>query len=126
MVFMRTLTDGYQLENSPGFSPESGIIELPYVRTEGNGRADKFYSAQLQLTDTGLYELKQLSEIAIADFSMLNSMPYYSYDTGILELPVLSNATHSTPRNAYTAQLKYRSTKADKIYFKLLYSKVLE
>ncbi|MCK5355258.1 MAG: c-type cytochrome, partial [Methyloprofundus sp.] len=40
VVFLRTLTDGYQLENNPGFSLESGMIELPYVRAEGHGRAD--------------------------------------------------------------------------------------
>jgi len=126
VAFMRTLTDGYQFEGNPTYSSENDMITLPYVRTEGINQKDKFYSAQLQLTDMGLYELTRLDEVAVTDFSIVNAMPYYSFDTGILELPGILNAKSSTSEAAYIAQLQYSPAKSGRIYFKLLYSKSLK
>ncbi|RLA26100.1 MAG: hypothetical protein DRQ62_00630 [Gammaproteobacteria bacterium] len=125
VAFMKTLTDAYQFVTKPTFSAQSGLIELPYVRTEGINQPDKYYSAQLQLTDTGFYELTQLDEIEITDFSMLTSMPYYSFDTGILELPVISSIDNSIQMETFIAQLKYIPANDGKLYFELIYFKNL-
>ena len=44
-------------------------FQVPYVRTEGVDQPNKFYSARLQLTDSGVYEIKQLDEISLTDFN---------------------------------------------------------
>lgn len=120
VAFLHTLTDGYQLKMNPIFSVESGTLELPYVRTESVNQPDKFYSAQLHLNDKGFFELTHLHETPITDFSMLSSIPYYSVDTGILELPTIED---STQMGAYIGQLKYLPENNGKINFELSYSK---
>lgn len=126
VVFMRTLTDGYQFQEQPAFSAKKGTIEIPYVRVEGVNQADKFYSAQLQLTSQGIYELKQLEEVLITDFSMAEAVPYFSFDTGLLELPLLSGIDNASQIDSYLGQLKFVSAEEGKIYFELLYSKKLQ
>ena len=69
VAFLRVLTDGYQLLIEPVFSVAKGMIEIPYVRTEGVDQPNKFYSARLKLTGSGVYEIKQLDEIYLTDFN---------------------------------------------------------
>ncbi|NOR81326.1 MAG: c-type cytochrome [Methyloprofundus sp.] len=126
VVFMRTLTDGYQLREKATFSTAKRVIEIPVVRIEGTNQSDKFYAVQLQQMENGRYEIKQLDEKSMTDFSMLESMPYYSFETGLLELPVLSGIDNVNQTFSYTGQLKYIASDVGKLTFELLYAKKLQ
>jgi cytochrome c peroxidase len=126
VAFMRTLTDGYQLQEQPAFSVELGTIELPYLRTEGANQPDKYYSVQLQQMEQGVYVISKFDEIAITDLSMLESMPYYSFDTGLLELPKVSSFKGTKQALSYVAQLQYLPTADGVFSFKLVYAKKLQ
>ena len=123
VAFMKTLTDGYQFDEKAHFSAENGMIELPYLRVEGINQPDKFYSAQLQASTAGVYQLKKLEETAITDFSIVNTIPYYSLDTKMLEIPMISNVENLIQMDTYIGQLQRVPTQNEKATFKLLYSK---
>lgn len=126
VAFLRTLTDGYQLQEKATYSAEKRLIELPYVRVEGMNRPDKFYAAHLQQTDEGNYEVTKLDEISINDFSLVESMPYYSFDTGLLEVPKISNIDSPDAIVSHTGQLKQLPNNTGKIVFELRYVKTLQ
>jgi hypothetical protein len=123
---MRTLTDGYQIQEKPTFATENGMIEIPFVRIESVNQPDQFYSVRLQKMDEKNYELKQLDENSITDFSQVEPMPFYSTETGVLELPNLSGIDDKNHMASYISQLKYVSTNRDKVIFELLYVKKLQ
>ena len=126
VVFMRTLSDGYQLREKSTYSAKEGIIELPYFRVESITRPDKFYSARLQSTADGYFEVTYLNKISINNFSLVESMPYYSVETGLLELPKLSSTDGANKIVSLTGQYKYTSENVEKIVFKLIYVKKLQ
>ena len=126
VAFMQTLTDGYQLQEQATISVNNGVIELPYVRAESMTQADKFYAAQLSLTVEGDFQVTQLDEISITDYSMLESMPYYSFASELLELPVLLNIDNTRQADSYIGQLKYLPTDDGTIRFNPLYTKKLQ
>ncbi|BCG63086.1 MAG: cytochrome c peroxidase [Methyloprofundus sp.] len=126
VAFMRTLTDGYQLQEQSAFSAELGVIELPYLRTEGANQPSKFYSVQLQQVEQGLYVVSKFDEIVITNLSTLESMPYYSFDTGLLELTQISNFNGAKQAVSYVAQLQYLPTADGVLSFKLVYAKKLQ
>jgi cytochrome c peroxidase len=126
VAFLRTLTDGYQLQEKATYSAQKGLIELPYVRLEGKNKPDKFYTAHLQQTDEGNYEVTKLDEISINDFSLVESMPYYSFDTELLEVPKISNIDSPDAIVSYTGQLKQLPNNTGKIVFELRYVKTLQ
>lgn len=126
VAFLRTLTDGYQLQEKATYSAQKGLIELPYVRLEGKNRPDKFYAAHLQQTNEGYFEVTQLDEISVIDFSLVESMPYYSFDTGLLEVPKITNIDSPDAIVSYTGQLKQLPDKTGKILFELRYVKTLQ
>jgi cytochrome c peroxidase len=119
VAFMRTLTDGYELQEKVTFSAEKSSIKLPYVRVEGKNIPDTFYSVTLSPASNGLFTVSQLNEISMTDYSLVESMPYYSIDTGLLELPTITKGSDS-----YTGELK--STPANKSLFSLEYVKKLQ
>jgi cytochrome c peroxidase len=126
VAFLRTLTDGYQLQEKVTYSAQKGLIELPYVRLEGKNRLDKFYAAHLQQTSESNFEVTRLDEISINDFSLVESMPYYSYDNGLLEVPKVTNIDSLNATVFYTGQLKQLPDKNGKIMFELSYVKTLQ
>lgn len=126
IAFMQTLTDGYQLQEQATFSTIEGIIEIPYLRAEGLNHTDSYYSVQLRRTSQGVYEVNRLDKILITDYSMIDSMPSYSFDTRLLELPQLLNITNTKPLNSYIAQLKYIPAVDNTIRFELVYAKKMQ
>lgn len=127
VVFMRTLTDGYQFNDKPVYSVKRGSVDIPYVRAESVNHPDKFYSVRLKSTKSeGIYEIQQLDEILITDFSLIESMPFYNFTTGVLELPELLKIESAGQVSSFTAQLKNISTDSVKTTFELLYAKKLQ
>jgi hypothetical protein len=68
----------------------------------------------------------RLDEISINDFSLVESMPYYSYDNGLLEVPKVTNIDSLNATISYTGQLKQLPDKNGKIMFELSYVKTLQ
>ncbi len=125
VAFMRTLTDGYSLQEKITFSGKTGIVNIPYVRVEEEGETAVFYSAELQDMGEGIYDVTQLDEIDVTDFSVLKAMPYYSSNTMVLEFPSVINSD-TGDSEAYVAQLKLIATESKNPSFKLLYYKKLQ
>ena len=125
VVFMKTLTDGYPIEKQSIFSVETGRITLPFVRIEGLKQKDTFYSAQLQKTEGDFFEVVALNQLPTANVLIDKAMPYYSADTGILELPLLTD-TDKDEIKSYVQQLLLIPSETGKITFKVLYSKKLD
>ncbi|NOQ15488.1 MAG: c-type cytochrome [Methyloprofundus sp.] len=126
VAFLRTLTDGYLFQAEATFSVEHSVIELPYLRTEGENQPDKFYSVRLQQTSPSIFKITQFVEIFDIDWSMIEAMPYYSFETGMLELPKISGSDEENPNVAYTGQLKYIALDNGEMIFKLLYTKKIQ
>lgn len=126
IAFMQTLTDGYQFQKQATFSATEGIIEIPYLRAEGANQANRYYSVQLKQTHDGEFEIKRLSEISINNDLMTAAIPYYSFDTGLLEIPLLTRIDDSRQLYSYIAQLKYIPATDKKMKFELLYAKEMQ
>ena len=126
VAFMQTLTDGYQFYTKPSVSAAKDLLDLPYIRVEGANQPDSFYAAGLQEINDNIYQLSQIEEISITDYSTLEAMPYYSLATGLLELPILSSNENTTQPESYTAQLKYIPATTGAMTFKLQYIKKLQ
>ncbi|MCK5728897.1 MAG: c-type cytochrome [Methylococcales bacterium] len=125
IAFMRTLTDGYPLQEKLTFSGKTGVVNIPYVRVDEEGQTPVFYSAELQDMGEGIYDVTSLDEREVTDFSLLKAMPYYSSNTMLLEFPLVINSD-TGDSEAYVAQLKLIATESKNPSFKLLYYKKLQ
>lgn len=110
VAFMKTLSDGYEL-NDPAMIEQEDAIKLPYVRVEGEEVTSRVYSVRMErvVVDKDLiqYRVTQLEELPLADDSQLNDdIPYYSLDTGILEIPAIKKEHGNGEQSIYVAQLK--------------------
>lgn len=109
VAFMRTLSDGYELGEHAAIEPEDAI-KLPYVRVEGQDVASKIYSVRMESTtlDKGSlqYHVTQLEELSLTDNSYPTDIPYYSLDTGILEIPAIKKEHEDGNQSTYVAQFK--------------------
>ncbi|WP_218132406.1 cytochrome-c peroxidase [Nitrosomonas sp. Nm33] len=125
VAFMRTLSDGYESGEHAKIE-SAGAINLPYVRIEGQDVASKIYSVRMeQITaeqNSPLYHVTQLKELSLADDVYLNDIPYYSLDTGILEIPAIKKEHENGKQSTYVAQFK-QTTPNGNLVFELGYYK---
>ncbi|MDV6343611.1 hypothetical protein [Nitrosomonas sp. Is37] len=125
VAFMRTLSDGYESGEHAKIE-SAGAINLPYVRIEGQDVASKIYSVRMeQITaeqNSLLYHVTQLKELSLADDVYLNDIPYYSLDTGILEIPAIKKEHENGKQSTYVAQFK-QTTPNGNLVFELNYYK---
>ena len=109
VAFMRTLSDGYAFGEHAMIEPEDAI-KLPYVRVEGKDATSTIYSVRMEKITTDQnapqYRVTQLEELSFADHSHLNDIPYYSTDTGILEIPAIKKEHEDGKQSTYVAQFK--------------------
>ena len=109
VVFLRTLSDGYELGEHAMIEQEDAV-KLPYVRVEGRDVARKIYSVRMERItadkDFLQYHVTQLEELSLADNSYPNDIPYYSLDTGILEIPAIKKDHENGNQSTYVAQFK--------------------
>lgn len=109
VVFLRTLSDGYELGEHAMIEQEDAV-KLPYVRVEGRDVASKIYSVRMERItadkDSPQYDVTQLEELSLADNSYPNDIPYYSLDTGILEIPAIKKDHENGNQSTYVAQFK--------------------
>lgn len=109
VVFLRTLSDGYELGEHAMIEQEDAV-KLPYVRVEGRDVARKIYSVRMERItadkDFPQYHVTQLEELSLADNSYPNDIPYYSLDTGILEIPAIKKDHENGNQSTYVAQFK--------------------
>lgn len=109
VVFLRTLSDGYELGEHAMIEQEDAV-KLPYVRVEGRDVASKIYSVRMERItadkDFPQYHVTQLEELSLADNSYPNDIPYYSLDTGILEIPAIKKDHENGNQSTYVAQFK--------------------
>lgn len=109
VVFLRTLSDGYELGEHAMIEQEDAV-KLPYVRVEGLDVASKIYSVRMERItadkDFLQYHVTQLEELSLADNSYPNDIPYYSLDTGILEIPAIKKDHENGNQSTYVAQFK--------------------
>lgn len=109
VAFMRTLSDGYELGEHAMIEQEDAV-KLPYVRVEGQDVASKIYSVRMERVaadkDFPQYHVTQLEELSLADNSYSNDIPYYSLDTGMLEIPAIKKEHEDGNQSTYVAQFK--------------------
>jgi hypothetical protein len=125
VAFMKTLSDGYELGEYAIIEQEDAI-ELPYVRVEGQDVTSKIYSVRMEKVtadqDFLQYHVAQLEELSLVDDSNLDDIPYYSLDTGILEIPAIKKAHEDGNHSTYVAQFK-QTTPGGNLVFELTYVK---
>lgn len=125
VAFMKTLTDGYELDENAVFISESGSVKLPYVRVETSNQPDSFFAVQMQLVN-GKIEVTDLKEISVTDSSLIDSMPYFSFKTDVLEIPVVTEMNNNNPIGTFVAQLKLAPASNGKMVFDIAYLKPLQ
>lgn len=125
VAFMRTLSDGYELGEHAMIEQEDAV-KLPYVRVEGQEVASKIYSVRMERItadkDLPQYHVTQLEELSLADNSYPNDIPYYSLDTGILEIPAIKKEHEDGNQSTYVAQFK-QTIPNENLVFELTYVK---
>ena len=72
--------------------------------------------------DSTQYHVTQLEELPLADKSSLNDIPYYSLDTGILEIPAIKKEHEDGKQSTYVAQFKQTIPNGN-LVFELTYVK---
>jgi len=125
VAFLRTLSDGYELGEYAMIEREDAV-KLPYVRVERQDVASKIYSVRMERItadkDSTQYHVTQLEELPLADKSSLNDIPYYSLDTGILEIPAIKKEHEDGKQSTYVAQFKQTIPNGN-LVFELTYVK---
>ncbi len=125
---MGTLSDGYQLGAQAEMSDST--ITLPYIRVEGGDTTSKIYAVTLDKLDTAegdaaQYQVSELTELSLADNRHRTGIPYYSLDTGILEIPTITTTNTEGVKTASVMQFKQAVTAGD-LVFELSYSKAFQ
>ena len=128
VAFMGTLSDGYQLGAQAEMNDST--ITLPYIRVEGRDTTSKIYAVTLDKLDTAegdaaQYQVSELTELSLADNHHRTDIPYYSLDTGILEIPTITTTNTEGVKTASVMQFKQAVTAGD-LVFELSYSKAFQ
>lgn len=126
VAFMKTLSDGYEFGEHATIDQQDAI-NLPYVRIEGHqDAASKIYSVRMEKITTmqnlPQYYVTQLKELSLTANLHHNNIPYYSLDTGILEIPAIKKEHDNGKQSTYVAQFKQVDTNGN-LVFVLSYSK---
>ncbi len=122
-AFLRTLSDGY-VQQLPGYSALTQILELPRVQIDNPPYANAVISAKLQNVSRGdkvyfrVLSWQNTAESILPEDSA--ALPYYSTVTQCLEIPMLRVYNQGD----YIVQLK-RVMAAEGLLFELVYSKPL-
>lgn len=128
VAFLGTLSDGYQLGAKAEMNDDT--ITLPYIRVEGRDVTSKIYAVTLDKLDTAegaaaQYQVTQLTELSLAENHHRTDIPYYSLDTGILEIPTIMTMNTEGVKTANVMQFKQAVTAGD-LVFELSYSKAFQ
>ncbi len=125
VAFLRTLSDGYELDEQATIDQQN-IINLPNVRIEGQNVDSRIYSVQMEKTAaaqaSSQYQVTRLKELSLTDNFQQSDMPYYSLDTGILEIPTIRKVHENGKQSTYVAQFK-KAFINEQLIFELNYYK---
>jgi cytochrome c peroxidase len=127
VAFLKTLSDGYNPDATGYYDNSAGLVTLPQVRIEDNSVKSYIQRFVLKvISDSNpkqyrLIERKSIDRSELSDIGStdITSIPSFSSDNGILEVPLLI----VDGRKEYIAQLKRIDSK--KNIFKLVYLKQL-
>ena len=124
VAFLKTLTDGYNLDATSYYASSTGIVALPWVRIEGNSTKTVIQRALLKAiagSSPSQFRLIELQETATESPLDASSIPSFSFENEMLEIPSITVEGGAE----FNAQLKRVVSDKENI-FELLYLKPLQ